>query len=70
MTKILTTLALLLALISGFTVGHLTHTSVPSSTTCTFDGGGMITAGNTARTSDGNVWACTEDGTLVRIVGH
>jgi hypothetical protein len=35
--------------------------------TCTFDGGGTITAGQAARTSDGHVWQCTEDGRLVRI---
>lgn len=34
---------------------------------CHFDGGGQVAAGNAARTSDGHVWECTEDGTLTEL---
>ena len=34
---------------------------------CHFDGGGTLAAGDAARTSDGHVWECTEDGGLVEL---
>lgn len=34
---------------------------------CHFDGGGQVAAGNAARTSDGHVWECTEDGALIEL---
>ena len=35
--------------------------------TCHFDGGGQVTAGNAARTPDGHVRECTQDGALLEL---
>jgi hypothetical protein len=54
------------AIVAGCLLGlRYSVASIPQS--CTFDGGGTLSAGNAARTSDGHVWRCDTDGRLYRI---
>jgi hypothetical protein len=62
--KIITLTAGAVAAAALFAGGYAAHTPAPSG--CTFDGGGYITSGQTAQTSDGHVWACA-DGQLIRV---
>jgi len=52
----------LIVLLIALAVAHSTPV------TCTFDGGGTITAGQTATTTDGTTWACLNTGALVKVV--
>jgi len=64
----LLTFALGVMLVLAASAGQArTAQAATQAATCTFDGGGTLTAGNAARTSDGHVWECTEDGTLTEL---
>ena len=63
MRSLIAAAALAAAALAGCTSAH----AAPKPAVCHFDGGGSITAGNAARTTEGTVWECTEDGRLIRI---
>lgn len=61
-------LAVAACLVLGGTAGYVVQAAGPlPAAVCHFDGGGTLTAGDAARTSDGNVWECGEDGTLIQL---
>jgi len=43
----------------------VSRSPMPAVAVCAFDGGGMAVAGSVTRTSDGQPWLCTDDGTLI-----
>ena len=69
MRKLTTVIAGLAIAAAGFAGGYAA-TAASSPAVCHFDGGGTITAGNAARTTEGTTWVCGEDGTLTELTAH
>jgi len=67
MRKLIAGITLAAAALTGAgATGYAVHGQA-AGRSCTFDGGGTIASGDAARTAEGTVWQCTEDGTLVKL---